>query len=404
MQHFTPYEWVLIALANSYGNDKVSYQERIDFIKEAIANNKLEEMYSSADEPNMFLAGLVALDDIDAGRPTGFKVGLDATSSGPQFIGIQTGDESCCKLCNVIPTGKRMDLYTEVYNEMRNRAPDMPSDISRSSVKKGVMTSIYGSTAMPKKVFGETYLPLFQQVIGDMMPNVNLFTQIMLNKWDKTADSYSWVMPDLFHVQFDVESVERVSFVFRGHAMETSYRKKAPIEAGRCLGANIAHSLDSLTAREAVRRCNILPKIKTRVERVLDGEDVAPIADDLEAMKLLPQLIEQYRLTNYFSTRIVECINPFTIDTLDSDIAAKAREVLNSIEVNNYNIICIHDCFFTHPNNVEYMRKSVTSAYAELARSNVLDLIMSIIIKEEVIIPKIPNLDAMIMDSDYIIC
>lgn len=405
MNHYTPMQWVKISLANYYGKDKISFDDRIAFIDEAIKNNKLKDMCKDADEPNMFLSGVRAYEDIMQGKPVGYKIGLDATSSGPQVVGIQTGDESCCKLCNVIPTGERNDLYTIFYNKMIELDPKLPKNISRLSVKQGIMTSLYGSKSIPKKTFGEKYVPLFEHVFEMLMPNAFNLTNYLLEHWDSKATEYSWVMPDNFHVNFKVEKLVAQEFNFRDSRMIAQFKINCPTEKGRSLGANTAHSMDSLIAREGVRRCNILPLLKPRIERVLDGKESVSFIGDLESCKLLPELIKNYEDTGFFSTRILECINPLTLDMFDETLVKKCREVLDTIEYNPYKILCVHDCFFTHPNNVEYMRKSITLAYAELAKSTVLDHILeSIIPNNTFVCNKISDLDKLIMESDYIIC
>lgn len=404
MQHFTPMQWVLISMANSYGYDKVTYNERLEFIKKAIHDNKLQELWENASEPNMFLASVYAYEDMMAGRPVRTKIGLDATCSGPQILGICTGDESCCKLCNVIDEGKRVDMYSVVYGRMREICPEMPSNIKRDNVKKAIMTFLYGSTERPRKEFGEEYLPVFLRAMKELLPKCVALNEMFVERWDKYASSYSWIMPDNFHVHFDVESMEEVPFIFNGQTMFARYYKKKPSNSGRCLGPNATHSIDSLIAREMVRRCNILPNIKLRIEHVLNTGTGDTTINDLQSVSTLTDLINDYNNTGFFSTRILECINPMTVDMLDSKLINKSKEVLETIESNPYKILCIHDCFFTHPNNIEYLRKSAVNVYAELARSHLMDYILKNIFKEEIFLRRIPDLDKMIMNADYIIC
>ena len=85
--------WLKIALANTYGYDKLSYDDRVAWVEEnmknilASSNSPLEEVsfWTEADEPLMFLSGCKALSDALEGKLVHFPVPLDATCSGIQI-------------------------------------------------------------------------------------------------------------------------------------------------------------------------------------------------------------------------------------------------------------------------------------------------------------------------------
>ena len=113
MQLFNKEQYLLIDVANNYGLDKLSWNERIDWTKSNL--NDLENLADKADAPCMYRCAVKALRDHYAGIPSGYGIHLDATASGTQWLSIITGDRSGASLCNVLNTGKREDSYTIIH-------------------------------------------------------------------------------------------------------------------------------------------------------------------------------------------------------------------------------------------------------------------------------------------------
>ena len=152
MQKFTAREYLQIDIANNFGNnlDKKTQNERLTWFQNNERN--LIQLVDKAENPALFYAGIRALDAVDHGQPIGYPVSLDATSSGLQILAVLTGDTKAAQLCNVVSTGKREDAYTGVYNRMLTQIGEN-SKIERADVKDAVMTALYGSKAVPKRVF-----------------------------------------------------------------------------------------------------------------------------------------------------------------------------------------------------------------------------------------------------------
>lgn len=164
MQTFTPIEYLKIDVASSFGLDKKTWDERIAWFDEneeelidvlQEPNKKiLDKKLKIAKEPALFYAGLKAYEKASKGQAISYPISLDATASGAQLLAILIGCQKSASLCNVVDTGDREDLYTNVYNAMCERL-GTESKISHAPVKKAIMTSLYGSEAQPKRVFGE---------------------------------------------------------------------------------------------------------------------------------------------------------------------------------------------------------------------------------------------------------
>ena len=83
MISYTPLEYLKIDIANHYGLDKEQFKTRIQWVNDNI--HCLESLESEADNKYRFAGAVIALRDIQADKPTGYLVGLDAASSGPQI-------------------------------------------------------------------------------------------------------------------------------------------------------------------------------------------------------------------------------------------------------------------------------------------------------------------------------
>tara|TARA_R110002051_G_C8487573_1_gene462659 strand:+ start:47 stop:292 length:246 start_codon:yes stop_codon:yes gene_type:complete len=80
MQIFTPFEYLLIDVANNYGLDKELYENRIKWSKTNL--NILEDMVGTAESPNMYWKSVNAVRCAQQGIPTGHLVGFDSAASG----------------------------------------------------------------------------------------------------------------------------------------------------------------------------------------------------------------------------------------------------------------------------------------------------------------------------------
>lgn len=80
METYTPIEYLKIDLANQYGLDKQQFEDRIAWVDRNQVN--LEAMVEHAEDRYRFAAALIAFREVQAGKPTGHLVGLDACASG----------------------------------------------------------------------------------------------------------------------------------------------------------------------------------------------------------------------------------------------------------------------------------------------------------------------------------
>lgn len=256
MQQFTPYEYTLIDYANNYGKDKLSWKDRIEWANDNY--NNMHTLLPKADNPFLFIKSHKAIHDARKGNPTGFVMSLDATASGLQILGVAAGCPTTCREVNLINTGKREDAYQSFADYMNKLCK---SNITKKDIKHPVMTSLYGSKAQPRKLFGEDTqeLEMFYKTLYDRFPGAVDLMSIIQSSWNQNALAHTWTLPDghTAHVPVMQEVIKKIEVDELGKA---TFSHKAfinePSEYGISLLANITHSIDGFIVREMVRQAN----------------------------------------------------------------------------------------------------------------------------------------------------
>lgn len=398
MQLFTAIQYLKIDIANNFGLDKEDWDVRLDWFDKNEAN--LHELIEQADQPALFYAGIKAYQKALMGVPTGYMISLDATSSGLQLLACLTGDRKAAELCNVVNVGYRADAYTGVYSEMVGRIGE-EGKISRDDTKQAIMTSLYGSTALPKMIFGEgALLRMFEQVMDDMAPGAWELNQFMLDLWNPTKSINSWVMPDNFHVHVKVMDQVKEVVNFLNQPFDVFHKVNQPTEKGRSLSANTTHSLDGMVVREITRRCDYDPKKVEALYTLLSPEVVTvgkqALTDD-DHMVLT--LWNHYEQTGYLSARIIDHLNRDNLGHVDETVV---WELLNSLPDKPFKVISVHDCFRVHPNYGNDLRKQYNLQLMLIAKSNILSSFISQLTGKKQLIGKLDDrLYLDIMETNY---
>lgn len=168
--------WLKVAVANAAGQDKLALDDRVKWVDE-----NLEEVLETArnplaagrawlelddrgepvfDSPWVFLGLAKDLHDVltlGLDHPVHCPVNIDATCSGIQHLSAMGLDPVGAKATNLRNTGKREDLYSEVAAHVKQKVADHAArgvpeaqawvgHITRSTVKRAVMTTPYGVT------------------------------------------------------------------------------------------------------------------------------------------------------------------------------------------------------------------------------------------------------------------
>jgi DNA-dependent RNA polymerase len=412
-QAFTGTQYLQIDIANSFGLDKLSWQARIDWFDQTVKpvindDVAVHQLMQKADQPALLFAGVESYRNMLAGKPDGYPINLDATSSGIQLLSVLASDKKSASLCNVVDTGERQNAYMGLYKAMLTRLGDYglidPNDttmLSADDCKQAIMTAFYSSKAQPRRIFGEgPVLDTFYETLAEEAPGAWEITEAMLSIWDNEAYENSWVMPDNFHVRVKVMDTIRDSVRFDGGVHEVSYSVNQPIANGRSLGANLVHSVDGMISREITRRATVDRTIISALayesfERNHGGLNRKKDDD-------LLQLAYHYRASGFMSTRVFEFLDEHNGGIFSHDEQMVIKEIIDSMPPKPFNVLIVHDCFRVLPNNGNHIRKMYNRLLMEIARSNLLSFLMTQIVGRLITVTKLdPELHTEIMDANY---
>lgn len=156
--------WLAIHGANTFGEDKISLNDRVQWIKDHEAQIKASaaepfenRFWTEADKPFQFLAFCFEYAEyLVKGRKfvTRLCVGIDGTCNGLQHLSAMMLDKEGGEHVNLRNTETRRDIYNEVAKIVIDRVAADDSEyaelwkdkITRKIVKRNVMTVPYGAS------------------------------------------------------------------------------------------------------------------------------------------------------------------------------------------------------------------------------------------------------------------
>lgn len=400
MQQFTGAQYLMMDVAAKFGLDKENWDVRLSWFNEN--EHQLEELVGQADEQAGFLAGVMAYRKAKAGKSTGYTISLDATSSGVQILAALSGCERSARACNLINTGNREDAYTIVYKSMNDSLGSV-GYAARDNVKTAVMTSLYGSQAEPRKVFGEgsRELEQFYLTMPVELPGAWLLNTDLINLWNPEAYKHCFTLADGFDVVLKVMSRVEESVYLMGveHVVTRSVNQPKMKEVS--LAANIVHSLDGMVVREMQRRCTY---DHAKIEAVMAINTYGSRVDRKVDRELL-RMIRLYRETQFMSARIFNYIDGENAGHFSHEERMEVKYLADSMLAHKpFEILTIHDCFRCLPNYGNAMRGHYAVIMSQMARSNILSSIASQITGRHINVTKKGDISQAILESDYAIC
>lgn len=406
MQTFTGIQYLKIDIASNFGLDKATWDERLQWFE--AHKDQLDELTNAAENPALYFAGVQSYRKACKGEASGYPISLDATSSGLQLLACLTGDVNAAQLCNVINyvqegVVQRRDGYTVIYRAMVDALGE-EGRITRDPVKKAVMTSLYGSKAQPKRVFGEgELLNVFYDTMQELAPAAWELNETMPAFWNPEALEHCWVLPDNFHVHVKVMDTEEEIVHFMNEPISVFSQVNRPTDTGRSLGANSIHSVDGLIVREMTRRCNYSDtKVKMLKELCHDLQDGAIICGEIhedDNADMVRTLWAHYERTGYLSARIIDHLWMHNFKLVDHCVI---RDLLMSLPAKPFQIMSIHDCFRCLPNYGDDLRRQYNLQLQLIAKSKLLEDLLSQITQRHIPVKKMDDdMWKQIADSEY---
>lgn len=397
MQLFTGKQYLMIDIAGNFGLDHKDWDIRLQWFEDN--KHQLLDLITQAKVPALYFAGIQAWQAAEDGRSSGYPISLDATCSGMQILTVLTGDSLAAKLCNVVDAGQRNDAYTLLYQNMVDQLGE-EAKITRDDTKQAILTALYASEAIPKQVFGTgELLKTFYSTMETEVPAVWELNETYKVIWDSSRSTYSWVLPDNFHVNVKVMNQEVSTVHFLNANYDVVKKVHAPVEQGRSLGANTTHSVDGMIVREMVRRCNYNPAVVMRCINAMDNCSNVDIPTDCKDTDMVEILWDLYEQSGYLSARILDHLRSHNAALVDH---ATIWELIDSLPKKPFKVLTVHDCFRCLPNYGNDLRLQYNTQLALIAKSNLLSFILSQLLEREVEIGKLdPTLHTRILDSNY---
>ena len=162
--------WLAIQGANSWGNDKVSLDDRAEWAMsddnmhmfKSIAQDPMSDRrWEQADKPFQFLAWVdewIKFQDHGYGFVSHLPCAVDGSCNGIQLYALMLKDKEAGALVNVVPSDTPNDIYQLVADTVISKLGILAKDnvefaqqwldygVKRSTTKRSIMTISYGST------------------------------------------------------------------------------------------------------------------------------------------------------------------------------------------------------------------------------------------------------------------
>jgi len=399
MQTFTGFEYIKIDIANHYGLEKETFNDRINWVDHHIGS--LESLVDDASASPLYVAAVMALRNAQSGVPSGHLVGLDACSSGIQIMGTLMGCPVTCESTGLVNPNIRADIYTDVTAVMNRKLQQVGIRVSpdRADIKQALMTHFYGSTGKPKEIFGKETIELekFYEAQAEVAPGAVTTMEMLLGSWQPFALSHDWTLPDGFEakckvmtpvdVKIEVDELDHATFTHRFYENEGT-------ESGLSIAANIVHSIDGMIVREMNRRCNYDYRVLQTAQQLVRSE--------LSKRGPVPTTVD----TSAFMS-IVEADNLVTSKTTvlsysNSDLLRLDYLISTSLLHKSFPLVCVHDEFKAHANNMNHVRHHYIEIFAQLGDSDLLANILTQVNQAPVTIDKVtPYISTLIRQSNY---
>ena len=290
--------WLATHVANTWGMDKLSYDERVAWVEEnerlirGVASDPYRNMeWADADAPWHFLQAATEWNEFlnhGMGYPSNLPVSQDATTQGLQIYAKLLLDPVAGLATNVLPRDRPGDVYGDVADLVIEKLK-ISSDpyaplwlafgIGRTTTKRQTMTLTYGSVfyscreyttewfydrlaeGMVNPFGDETYKPchFLAKIIWESISEVVQSARIGMDWLREVATicmdndvNIQWVTPNGFLVKMDYPKMGKyevkttIGPVVRQHRIRVPLAERNRRKNINAVAANWVHSLDGL--------------------------------------------------------------------------------------------------------------------------------------------------------------
>ncbi len=432
MIQFTGWQYLLIDLANAFGPtpeypsglDKELFEVRIQWATDNL--DKLESLADTADSKPLYVKAMLAVRKAQKGIPSGHLVGFDASCSGIQIMSTLTGCKAGAEATGLIDPNKRADAYTDCTRMINEILGSSAVTVGRKKAKSALMTSFYGSTAQPIRIFGEDTpeLAAFYQAAQVIAPGAWELLQDLLNSWQSGALSHDWTLPDGFEAKvkvmlnystlhegdmcrIEVDELDHASFSY-----DFKINQGVPIGhfKAKSNAANVVHSVDAYVLRSIHRRCNYNRELVEAAYLLILNE----LADREAGVLAAPENLDAagvyytdlYERSGMADVVVLPYITEATVNGYSTKHLQKLRDIIGTMLCHKpFEVVTIHDEFKCHANNMNHLRQHYINIFCEMADATILDMIFTEIMGADVKYKKLSSdLSKYIAGSNYSLC
>lgn len=255
MKEFTGMEYLQIDIANNFGLDYLTWDERITWTKDN--TNKLFDYIEDAKKQFLYYKGVIAYQDALKNKEIGHITYLDATASGIQIMAAISGCMLSAKATNLINTGKPQSAYTLMGNAINKIIPDS-NKLEKNGIKKQLMTHFYCKQCV--EGLDNIQTKVFYTLVDSLFPGPTMLMHLGTQAWRSNVDINIWTLPDnhtayvpiteVVNTKIEIDELNHCSFAYR-------YEKRQCTDWWGSLVPNIIHSIEAYILREVTRKCSM---------------------------------------------------------------------------------------------------------------------------------------------------
>ncbi|KAL8747250.1 MAG: hypothetical protein Q9184_007627, partial [Pyrenodesmia sp. 2 TL-2023] len=392
-------KWLKIHLANVFGYDKASFEERVAF-----AESHLDEVFDSAnkpldgqrwwleaEDPWQCLAACKELRNaLNSPDPHSFvsklAVHQDGTCNGLQHYAALGGDTIGARQVNLEPGDKPSDIYSGVAELVQEGiekdaqqgneiARSLQGKITRKVVKQTVMTNVYGVTFMGARLQVAKQLmdlyPDFPKTVtvnyqGAAYYIAKKIFQALANMFNGAHDIQYWLGDCASRIATAVtpEQMQRAEAAMAGTLDEAAEFNKIPIRARK---GERGHKSEILAFKQSVIWTTPLKMPVVQPYRQLSSQRVTTHLQMISLQN--PSVADPVN-----KRKQLQAFPPNFIHSLDA-----THMILSALQCEKQGLTfaAVHDSFWTHASEIETMNRVLRDAFIKMHSEDIVGRLRS---------------------------
>ena len=381
--------WLKIHLANLFGYDKASFQERHDFTMEHLtdiydsANRPMSgnKWWLKAEDPWQCLGACIELRNaLDSPDPhefvSHFPIHQDGTCNGLQHYAALGGDAIGAKQVNLEPGDRPSDIYTAVAEIVKAEvaqdaaqgdelARALEGRLTRKVVKQTVMTNVYGVTFLGAKrqvrrqldeIFAASPVP---NVTMDKIDRASLYIakkifKALSSMFNGAHDIQYWLGDCANRISQSL-SPEQISLILGRTSITSDSQFRRPPSVGK--KSNGPNSFKTPVIWTNPLRMPVVQPYRTTTSKY--------VSTNLQAISLqCPTASDPVS-----RRKQLQGFPPNFIHSLDA-----SHMVLTALKCDKMGLTfaSVHDSFWTHPGDVDTMNEIIRDSFVRMHSEDII--------------------------------